>query len=138
VADLPEAAPAAAAGTSLAPAGGPRPGRLALGIKGPVHRAGRWRVPQRYTAVVYKSSGVLDLRAAELTAAVTTITAVAYKSNIDILVPPGVRVEAGGLTVTTGTEGASPGPFPADAPVVHVRGFAYKGSVEARGGPPGH
>lgn len=135
LADLPEVAPAQAGG-QLAPAAGPRPGRLALGIKGPVRRAGRWRVPEHYTAVVYKGSGLLDLRAAELTGPVTTITAVAYKSRIDILVPPGVRVEAGGFAVTTDAEAASPVPLPPDAPVVHVRGFAYKGSVGTLSGPP--
>lgn len=134
LADLPPA-PAAAPGTAVSPAA-PRPGRLAAGIKGPVRRAGRWRVPGRYTALVYKGSGLLDLRAAELTAPVTTITAVAYKSRIDILVPPGVRVETGGFAVTSGDDAADAGPLPPDAPVVHVRGFAYRGTVETRGGPP--
>jgi Domain of unknown function (DUF1707) len=110
------------------------PGRLAVAFKGSVRRAGRWRVPDRYTAVVYKGSGWLDLRAAELTAPVTTLLAVAYKSQVTILVPPGVRVEAGGFGADTDTE---PGAIvPADAPVVHVRGFSYKGTVRVRSRPP--
>jgi hypothetical protein len=36
---------------------------------------------------------VLDLRAASFTAPVTTITAVTVLSGVDVLVPPGVRVE---------------------------------------------
>lgn len=137
LADLPAGTAPARPGGLPAPSG-PQPGRLALGIKGAVRRAGRWRVPERFTAVVYKSSGLLDLRAAELTAPVTRITAVAYKSRIEILVPPGVRVEAGGFAVTTGADGADPGPLPADAPVLHVRGFAYKGGIDTRTGPPRH
>jgi hypothetical protein len=83
---------------------------------------------------VYKGSGLLDLRAAELTAAETALTAVAYKSNIMILVPPGVRVEASGFGADTDTEvGAA---LPADAPVVHVRGFSYKGTIRVRNRPP--
>jgi hypothetical protein len=83
---------------------------------------------------VYKGSGWLDLRAAELTAPVTTLIAVAYKSQVTILVPPGMRVEAGGFGADTGTE---PGDIvPAGAPVVHVRGFSYKGSVQVRSRPP--
>lgn len=131
--DLPAAPGTGRAGPPAPP--GPPPGRFAIGIKGPVRRAGRWRVPEHCTALVYKGGGLLDLRAAELTAPVTRITAVAYKSRIEILVPPGVRVEAGGLTVTTGG-GADPGPLPPGAPVLHVRGFAYKGSIETRTGPP--
>jgi hypothetical protein len=83
---------------------------------------------------VYKGSGWLDLRAAELTAPVTTLIAVAYKSRVTILVPPGVRVEAGGFGADTDTE---PGDIvPTGAPVVHVRGFSYKGSVRVRSRPP--
>ena len=130
LADLPAAGPASR------PLDGPAtaPGRLAVAFKGPVRRAGRWQVPERYRAVVYKGSGWLDLRAAELTAPVTTLVAVAYKSRVTILVPPGVRVEASGFGADTDTE---PGAVvPANAPVVHVRGFSYKGSVQVRSTPP--
>jgi hypothetical protein len=124
--DLPADAPAAPAGS--------QPGRFAVTFKSSLHRAGRWRVPEHLTTVVYKGDGVLDLRAAELTAHVTTISAVAYKSRIDILVPPGVRVETGGLGVSTGSTGPE-GPLSPNAPVVHVRGYSYKGSVAVAGRP---
>ncbi|MGI8451306.1 MAG: DUF1707 SHOCT-like domain-containing protein [Streptosporangiaceae bacterium] len=104
LADLPPASPAvtrpAVAGTSP----GRAPGKLAVAFKSSVRRAGRWRVPDRYTTVVYKGGGWLDLRAAELTSPVTTLMAVAYKSRITILVPPGVRVEAGGCGADTDTD----------------------------------
>ena len=116
--DLPAAAPA-----PVPDAG--QPGRFAVTFKSSLRRAGRWRVPERLTTVVYKGEGLLDLRAAELTAPVTTISAVAYKSRIDILVPPGVRVEAAGLSVSTG--GADPqAPLSHNAPVVHVRGYSTR------------
>jgi len=127
--DLPADAPTA----TPAPAGS-QPGRFAVTFKSSLHRAGRWRVPEHFTTVVYKGDGVLDLRAAELTAHVTTISAVAYKSRIDILVPPGVRVETGGLGVSTGSAGQD-GPLSPNAPVVHVRGYSYKGSVAVAGRP---
>jgi hypothetical protein len=114
------------------------PGRLAISYKNSIRRAGRWRVPERFTPVVYKGSGWVDLRAAELTAAVTTVTAVAYKSRIDILVPPGVRVELAGMGVSKGwsAEEAWESQLPHDAPVVHVRGVAYKGTIEISTKPP--
>jgi len=135
LADLPEAAPLVRPGP-VAPAGAREPGRLAVSFKSSIRRAGRWRVPRRYTAVVYKGSGVLDLRAAELTAPVTTIVAVAYKSRVDILVPPGVRVETGGLGASTGASEGADMPLPPGAPVVHVRGFTYRGTIEAMSHPP--
>jgi hypothetical protein len=63
------------------PRPGPAPGRFAsaIALKGSVRRSGRWRVPERYTAVVYKGGGWLDLRAAELSGPVTTFLAVAYR-----------------------------------------------------------
>jgi hypothetical protein len=134
LADLPAAA-APAAGAPTVP--GHRPGSLAVALKSSVRRAGRWRVPERYTTVVYKGGGWLDLRAAELTGPVTTFLAVAYKSRVTILVPPSVRVEMTGFGVTQGAEEDDPGyQLPADAPVIHVRGVAYKGAVEITTRPP--
>ena len=115
--------------------GAGRPGRYAIAWKGSVRRAGRWRVPERYTTVVYKGGGVLDLRAAELLSPATTIVAVAYKSEITLLVPPGMRVEMTGFGIAQGpTDTMVLAP---DAPVLHVRSLAYKGSIEtgSRAGP---
>ena len=135
LADLPaeKAAPGPAPATA-----GRGPGRMAIALKSSVRRGGRWRVPEHYTTVVYKGSGWLDLRAAELSGPVTTFLAVAYKSQVTILVSPGVRVEMTGFGVTQGADEEEPGyRLPADAPVVHVRGVAYKGTVEITTRPPG-
>jgi hypothetical protein len=120
---------------SAAPAvSGRAPGRWAVAYKNSIRRGGRWRVPERFTPVVYKGSGWIDLRAAELTAPVTTVVAVAYKSRIDILVPPGVRVEMDGFGVSKGwsAEEETEIRLPHDAPTVHIRGIAYKGTIETR------
>jgi hypothetical protein len=128
-ADLPAAAPALVVTT----AHGSKPGRFAVALKSSISRAGRWTVPPRFFSVVYKGSGLLDLRAAELSSAVTTITAVSYKSRTEIVLPPGVRVELGGTGVSAAGETMSAGIAP-DAPVVRVKGVAYKGSIEVRTG----
>jgi len=129
--DLPAPAPRASATPAVA---GTKPGRWAVAYKNSIRRGGRWRVPERFTSVVYKGDGWLDLRAAELTAPVTTVVAVAYKSRIDILVPPGVRVEMDGFGVSKGwsAEEETELRLPHDAPTVHVRGIAYKGTIETR------
>jgi len=133
LADLPAAAPGSAPAVP-----GRGPGRFAIALKSSVRRAGRWRVPECYTTVVYKGGGLLDLRAAELSGPVTTFVAVAYKSRVTILVPPSVRVEMTGFGVTQGlADEEDPGyRLPADAPVIHVRGVAYKGTVEIATRPP--
>jgi hypothetical protein len=129
--------PAASAPAQAPAAGGRGPGRFAIALKSSVRRAGRWRVPDKYTTVVYKGDGWLDLRAAELSGPVTTFLTVAYKSRVTILVPPGVRVEMTGFGVTQGAEEEDPGyRLPVDAPVINVRGIAYKGTVEITTRPP--
>jgi hypothetical protein len=129
-ADLPAPAP----GSSVQAAPAAAAGHRAVAYKSSIRRGGRWRVPERFTSVVYKGSGWLDLRAAELTAPVTTMRVVAYKSRIDILVPPGVRVEMDGFGVSKGwsPEEQQEIPLPNDAPTVHIRGIAYKGTIETR------
>jgi hypothetical protein len=128
-ADLPATTPRSTAAVAL-----PAPGKYAIAYKSSVRRGGRWRVPGRFTPVVYKGSGLIDLRVAELTEPVTTVRAIAYKSRMDILVPPGVRVELDGFGVSKGwsAEEEWESSLPRDAPVVHVRGIAYKGTIEIR------
>ena len=134
LADLPAQT---AAGRTAPAVAGHGPGRFAIALKSSVRRAGRWRVPERYTTVVYKGDGWLDLRAAELSGPVSTFVTVAYKSRVTILVPPSVRVEMTGFGVTQGQDDEDPGyRLPADAPVIHVRGIAYKGTVEIATRPP--
>jgi hypothetical protein len=119
------------------PVTGPQPGKFAMAYKGSIRRAGRWRVPDRYTTVVYKGGGTLDLRVAELSGPVTTMRVVAYKSTVTILVPPGVRAEVTGFGIMQGGVDEDPGyRLPADAPVINVRALAYKGTVEVATRPP--
>jgi hypothetical protein len=127
LADLPAAT---VAPRPAAPVRAPKPGRQAIAYKNGIKLAGRWRVPAKFRAIIYKGSGVLDLRAAELTAPVTTIRAIAYKSKLEIIVPPGIRVEVSGVGATR-DEDWSGDPAP-DAPLVHIRAIAYKGLVETR------
>jgi hypothetical protein len=126
-----------AGGQALSGRALPKPGRLSLAYKTSLRRGGRWRVPEKFTAVSYKGGGtVLDLRAAELTSAVTTIRVIAYKCHVQVIAPPGLRVEISGIGVST-SDAAVPAPVPVNAPIVHIRGLGYKGLVEVRSTPAG-
>jgi hypothetical protein len=58
---------------------------------------------------------------------------VAYKGRVEIVVPPGVRVQVRGYSYGGHwADQVSDLDLPADAPVVQVRAVAYKGVVEAR------
>ncbi len=104
--------------------------RFAIAYKGTVTRAGHWRVPQRIICAVYKGAGYLDLSAARLTAPATTIVAIAYKSQVRVVLPPGLRVEASGMGVSCHAQPggeAAPG-----TPVLRVSGVACKGGIDVR------
>ncbi|TDD60024.1 DUF1707 SHOCT-like domain-containing protein [Actinomadura rubrisoli] len=109
------------------PAPGPA-GRFQMAYKSAVRRSGRWRLPERFTSLTYKGRALLDLRTAELEGPVTTIRVVAYKSTVEIIVPPGIRVETGGAGISTEIHSAPD----AGAPVLHIRGYAYKGAIEVK------
>ncbi|WP_018655483.1 DUF1707 SHOCT-like domain-containing protein [Actinomadura flavalba] len=122
-ADLPAHAPAAP-GARVA-------GRFQLAWKSVLRRSGRYPLPPVSTVVVYKGRAVLDLTAAEY-GDVARLRVVAYKSRVDILVPPGVRVESGGAGVSTDLRGDAP----PRTQCVRVQGLAYKGTIEVTDLPP--
>ena len=77
----------------------------------------------------------IDLRDAELTSPVVEISAIAIMGGIEIIVPPGVRVEADGLALMGGFEDkvVEPGStMSATAPLVRITGLALMGGVEAK------
>jgi hypothetical protein len=110
-----------------------RPVRFTVAILGETQRRWRWRVAPRLTAVGVLGGCVLDLRTATLTAPVTTITAVTVLSGVDVLVPPGVRVELSVYGLFGSADSLLPEQdLPPDAPLVRVRCFALLGGVEAK------
>jgi hypothetical protein len=133
-ADLPAPSQAEAA-QAAQPVLGRKAARLAMAYKGSIRRSGRWSVPEQLIVGVYKGTGWIDLRAAELAGPMTTIRAIAYKSPINIVLPPGVRVEASGLGVSADNEDA-PAALRADAPLVRITGVGYKCTIHVTAKPP--
>ena len=132
--DLPAStavAPAAAASTSVAE---PATSKTLLAVMGGVVRRGAWRVPQRIRALALMGGIHLDLREAVLTASVIEITAIAIMGGIEVIVPPGTRLESDGFALMGGFEDkilepATPSP---SAPLVRINGLALMGGVEAK------
>ena len=96
-------------------------------------RRGRWSVERRlvFIAVIGRSWN-LDLREAQLTAPEVVVTAVSVIGGVNLIVPPGIRVEVdhfglvGGRNIDTDEI-----PEP-DAPTVRLRAFAIIGGVKVR------
>ena len=106
---------------------------LVLAVLGGAERRGRWRVPEQCTAVAVLGGCVLDLRAAQFSTPVTTITVVAIMGGVEVIVPPGVRVEMHGQALMGGwSKHVREEELPPDAPQVQVHGFVLMGGVEVR------
>src|SRR6266545_3138852 len=110
-----------------------RPVHLTVGVLGDTWRRWRWQIAPRSAAVALLGGCRLDLRAATLTAPVTTITAVGVAGGIDVVVPPGVRVELNAYGLLCDAANRVPEQdLPADAPLVRVRLFGVLSAIETK------
>ena len=96
-------------------------------------RKGVWSVPRHFRVACVLGNAELDLREARLATGITEIEVFALFASVEILVPPGVRVEAegSGLAGTFSFEPDGTVEVPPDAPVIILKGDAYLSSVEA-------
>lgn len=94
-------------------------------------RLGNWIVPARHSAYAVMGGGEIDLRQARFSERTTTIRAYAVMGGIEIVVPEDITVRIQGVGIMGGFDG-TPHEGPPDAPVVHVKGFAFWGGVEVK------
>jgi hypothetical protein len=97
-------------------------------------RAGDWILPRLFRAVSFWGSVTIDLTSARFGAGTSRIEVVAIMGSIEVFVPPDVRVECDGDAIVGSFEmQGQKWSKPADgAPILHVTGTAYLGSVEVR------
>jgi len=105
-----------------------------VAIMSGIVRAGSWKIPRRLKVVAIMGNVELDLRQAELPPGVTEIHAFVLMGNLEVRVPPGVRLETDGFAFMGAFEDRvhEAGVAHADAPVVRVTGTSIMGSVEAQ------
>ena len=108
-------------------------GELVTVHKQALRKAGPWQVPAKSRNVVYKGELVLDLTEATLTSDRTEIHIEGYKSDVEVVVPPGVRVEVQGTSYKGDWTNTLPAGAPSD-PVVILKGSLYKAKVVVRRG----
>lgn len=98
-----------------------------------IEKRGVWEPPARLYVVAAAGGAEIDFRDVALPAGVTEVTAIAVMGGVEIVVPPGVRVQLDGTAFMGGFAYADSRAIPAtdpDAPVVRVTGFACMGAVE--------
>lgn len=108
-------------------------GEPVVAVFGEAKRTGRWLVRSGLTARAVFGSVELDLTDAVLEQREITIVAHAVFGEVIIRVPDGVVLyDEGGSVFGTRRLSLPGGGYGPEAPVVHVRGFAVFGNVEAK------
>jgi hypothetical protein len=110
----------------------PRDRQLLVAVMGGVSRSGSW-VPARHTMVLAVMGGAeLDFREAALGPGVTEISIFSFWGGVEIIVPPDVHVDTGGVAIMGGFEAMPTAPAPRDpeAPVLRINGVAIMAGVE--------
>ena len=105
----------------------------AYALMGGGSRTGMWTVPREMRAVAVMGGVDLDFRQATFGAGVTDVWVFALMGGVDIVVPPGVRVECEGVGIAGAFEDHSGDGTETpddDAPVLRVRGAALFGGVD--------
>jgi hypothetical protein len=144
VADLPAVSPTAtrgmaAAGPALVPSSEVPPRGGIFAVMGGHERAGSWIVPRQLKVVVLMGGAEIDLRDARFGPGITEIEVFVIMGGVNIIVPPGVRVESIGAAFMGAFElkaGDATALSPAH-PVLRLSGLAIMGGVETETRLPG-
>lgn len=104
---------------------------LIVSIWGATERKGSWIPPRRLNAVTVMGGTDLDFRQATFATETVSVRLLALMGGVDIVVPPGVRVEWGGIALMGGVSTPEPDTPPApDAPVIRISGLVCMGGVD--------
>jgi len=98
-------------------------------------RNGDWVLPRLFRALAFMGSVEIDLTRARVGPGKSLIEVRAFMGNIEILVPPDLRVDCdvspvlGNVEAKLKGQPAQPG---IDAPLISIRGTAFMGNVEVK------
>ena len=117
---------------TVVPAAGVRERAGVLSVFSSQSRQGEWTVPRELRVLTVFGSVELDLREARIADGETTIHIFALFGSVELLLPPGVRVEADtdGLAASFEVVPDTTLALPPEAPTIRVTGSAYFASVE--------
>ncbi len=106
--------------------------QLVLSVLGGSSRKGAW-TPARHVYCINILGGIqLDFREARLAPGVTEVSVFSKLGGVDIIVPPGLQVDFGGIGILGGFDMSDEvtGVVDASAPILRVNGIAILGGVD--------
>lgn len=100
-------------------------------IMGGSERKGRWTPPRRLRVFALMGGVELDFREATFATAEVSVTVAAVMGGVEIVVPPGVRVEWNGIAIMGGFGSPDLGRPPrSDAPVIRINGLVLMAGLD--------
>lgn len=110
-----------------------------IAIMGGVERRGRWTPARKIRLLALMGGADLDFREAQFGPGVTELELVCIMGGCDIIVPPGLAIDADGFAFMGGFEHLEhrPAVTSPEAPVLRIRGLALMGGVDIQVRAPG-
>ena len=134
--DLPALAPETPAApvrsTAQAPSTHVRDNQVVVAVMGGAERRGHWQPAKKTVVVAVMGGALLDFRDVQLPPGETEVTVICLMGGAEIIVPPGMNVDSGGIAIMGGFAHLNPIPahHDANAPVLRINGLAMMGGVE--------
>jgi hypothetical protein len=111
--------------------------QVIFAMMGGSERTGSWTPARTVDALAIMGGIKLDFRQARFALGETVVNVCAIMGGIEILVPPGIRVESSGIGIMGGFESFNQTAVDPDAPLLRITGIALMGGVEIRQRLPG-
>lgn len=108
--------------------------QFVIALMGGTERKGAWTPGRNIYVTAVMGGAVLDFRDARLAPGITNVVAVAIMGGVEIIVPPGLRVESSGIGIMGGFEHATElgGAQDDGGPILRISGVAIWGGVEIK------
>lgn len=104
---------------------------LVVSVWGGTERKGNWTPARNLTAITVMGGAELDFRDAVFAVREVRVHVVAVMGGVEIVVPPGVRVEWAGIALMGGVSTPErTAPDNPDGPVVRISGLVFMGGIE--------
>lgn len=139
ISDLPVLAGTTATAPAPAPKAAPpathiREQQTLFAMMGGVDRRGRWQPAHSTNVITIMGGASLDFREVDLPPGETEVSVFALMGGVEIIVPPGMNVDAGGFAIMGGFEHKEYIASARDpnAPVLRVDGFVFMGGVDVQ------
>jgi predicted membrane protein len=97
-----------------------------------ITRKGKWKPAQNIKSINIFGGTDLDFTNAVLAPGITEIKVFCFMGGVDIIVPPGINVDANCVAIMGGFDNKAHGIENPNLPTLRIRGFCFMGGVDVK------